>query len=122
MKVTDYYPIFYASDAEAEIKRFTEDLGFSLKHKPNIEFLDYFVLENDNKRRVDIVCSHFPADSFKDGFLGVRVNVDDFDEGLVYFKKQGYDIFGDVHENGSLKTALLTNGGGTYLALFQHKK
>lgn len=122
MKVTDYYPIFYASDAEAEIKRFTEDLGFSLKHKPNIEFLDYFVLENDNKRRVDIVCSHFPADSFKDGFLGVRVNVDDFDEGLVYFKKQGYDIFGDVHENGSLKTALLTNGGGTYLALFQHKR
>ena len=49
MKVTDYYPIFYANDIEAEIKRFTGGLGFFVKHRPNIEYLDYFVLENANK-------------------------------------------------------------------------
>ena len=122
MKVSDFYPIFYAEDIEAEIGRFTNDLGFTVKHRPKIEFLDYAVLENDKNRRVDIVCSHFPSDSFKKGFLGMRVNVDDFEAGVDYFKKQGYAVFGDVHENDHLVTALLTNGEGSCLALFQHKK
>ena len=122
MKVTDYYPVFYATDIKAEIKRFKEDLGFSVKHEPKIEFLDYAVLENENKRRIDIVCSHFPADSFKDGYLGMRVNVDDYDEGAVYFQKRGYSVFGDVHDTATAKTALLTKGDGEYIILFQHKK
>lgn len=122
MKVTDCYPIFYAEDIEAEVKRFTEDLGFSVKHRPVLEFLDYVVLENENKRRVDIVRSYFPADSFKNGFLGMRVNVDDFDEGIAYYQAHGYDIFGTVHEIKSSVYALLTNGDGTYLVLFDHKK
>jgi hypothetical protein len=121
MKVTDFYPIFYAEDLEAETKRFTEVLGFEVKHRPQIEFLDYVVLENKNKRRVDIVCSHFPADSFKDGFLGMRVNVDDFDEGVSYFEAQGYSIFGTAHETDSSITALLTKGDGTYMVIFHHK-
>lgn len=122
MKVTDCYPIFYSDDMEAAVKHFTEDLGFSLKHRPRIEMLDYAVLENENHRRVDIVRSYFPADSFKDGFLGMRVNVDDFEEGVLYFKSRGYDIFGTAHETESSVTALLTNGDGTYLVMFHHKK
>ena len=122
MKVTDFYPIFYAEDLEAEVKRFTEDLGFTVKHRPRIEMLDYVALENENKRRVDIVRSYFPADSFKDGFLGMRVNVDDFDEGVSYFNALGYSVFGTPHETDSFITALLTNGGGSYLVLFNHKK
>ena len=122
MKVSDFYPIFYAEDIEAGIRRFTEDLGFTVKHRPQIEFLEYAVLENDNKRRVDVVCSHFPADSFKDGYLGMRVNVDDFDEGVAYFKALGYSIFGTVHETESAIHALLTKGDGTYMVIFHHKK
>ena len=122
MKVTDYYPIFYAADIEAETRRFTEELGFSVKHKPKIEYLDYVVLENEKKRRVDIVHSLFPSDSFKEGFLGMRVNVDDFDEGISYFKAQGYALFGTAHETESSVTALLTKGDGSYLVLFHHKK
>ena len=122
MKVNDYYPIFYAEDIEAETKRFTEELGFSVIHEPRIEFLDYVTLENEKKRRVDIVCSHFPADSFKEGFLGMRANVDDFDEGVAYFEAQGYAIFGTAHETESAITALLTKGDGTYVVLFHHKR
>ena len=122
MKVSDFYPIFYAEDIEAGIRRFTEDLGFTVKHRPQIEFLEYAVLENDNKRRVDVVCSHFPADSFKDGFLGMRVNVDDFDEGVSCFEAQGYSIFGTTHETDSSVHALLTKGDGTYMVIFHHKK
>ena len=121
MKVTDYYPIFYANDIEAEIKRFTGDLGFFVKHRPNIEYLDYVVLENANKRCVDIVCSHFPADSFKEGFLGMRVNVDNFEEGVSYFGEQGYEVFGTAHETESSVTALLKKDDGSYLVLFHHK-
>jgi len=122
MQVTDFYPVFYCEDIENEIKRFTEDFGFELKHKPQIEFLDYAVLENKNNRRVDLVCSHFPADSFKEGFLGMRVNVDDFDEGVAYFEALGYSVFGTAHETESSVTALLTKGDGAYLILFNHKK
>ena len=75
MKVTDFYPIFYTNDVEAEIERYAKDLGFALKHRPEIEFLDYAVLENKNGRRIDLVCSHFPSDSFTEGYLGMRANV-----------------------------------------------
>ena len=122
MKVSDCYPIFYAEDIEAEVRHFTDGLGYSVKHRPQLELLDYVVLENDKQRRVDIVRSFFPADSFKDGFLGMRVNVDDFDEGISYFKTQGYEVFGTAHEIGSSVYALLTNGDGTYLVIFHHKK
>ena len=122
MKVTDCYPIFYSEDIDAAAKRFTEDLGFSVKHRPKLEMLDYVILENENKRRVDIVRSYFPADSFKEGFLGMRVNVDDFDESVAYFKEHGYEVFGTAHEIESSVYALLTNGDGTYLVLFHHKR
>ena len=122
MKVTDYYPIFYAEDLEKEIRRFTEDLGFEVKHRPEIEYLDYAVLENEKKRRIDLVCSHFPADNFKEGFLGMRANVDNYDEGLAYFEKQGYSVFGTAHETDSSVTALLTKGDGSYIVLFNHKR
>ena len=121
MKVTDYVPIFYTENMETEIKRFTEDLGFTVVHKPQIEYLEYAVLENENKRRVDLVCSHFPEDSFKEGFLGMRVNVDNFDEGVSYFENQGYSIFGEAHDTVSSIVALLTKEDGTYIVLFQHK-
>lgn len=120
MKITDCYPLFYAEDIEAVIKRFTEDMGFTVKHRPKIENLDYVVLENENNRRVDIVRSHFPADSFKDGFLGMRVNVDDFDEGVAYYKSKGYAVFGTAHETGSSVVALLSKGDSSYLVLFHH--
>ena len=122
MKITDYYPIFYTEDVEAEARRYAEDLGFNVIHRPNIEYLDYAVLENENKRRIDLVRSYFPADSFSEGFLGMRANVDDFDEGVFYFETQGYTIFGTAHETASSITALLTRGDGTYIVVFHHKK
>ena len=116
MKITDYYPIFYTEDVEAEARRYAD------KHRPEIEYLDYAVLENANKRRIDLVRSFFPADSFKEGYLGMRANVDDFDEGLAYFEKQGYSLFGTKHETDSSVTALLTKNGSDFIVLFHHKK
>ena len=122
MKVTDFYPVFYAEDVDAAIKRFTEDLGFTLNHRPDIEYLNYAVLENDKNRRVDIVCSYFPADSFSEGFLGMRANVDDFDEGVAYFEGMGYSFSGDPHETETSVTGLMTKGDGNYIIVFHHKR
>lgn len=55
------------------------------------------------------------------GYLGMRANVDDFDEGLEIFKAWGYSLFGTKHETGSSITGLLSRGKGTYVVLFQHK-
>ena len=52
----------------------------------------------------------------------MRVNVDNYDEGVSYFESQGYAIFGTAHETESYKTALMTKGGGSYLVIFHHKK
>ena len=70
MKVSDCYPIFYAENLEAEVKHFTEDLGFSVKHNPRLEMLDYVVLENEHHRRVDIVRSFFRRTPSKTGTWG----------------------------------------------------
>ena len=121
MIVNDYYPVFYTDDLETETRRLTEDLGFTVKHSPKIEFLDYVVLENANKRRVDLVCSHFPADSFVEGFFGMRANVDDFDAGMELFGAQGYALFGEPHETETSITGLLTKAGREYIILFHHK-
>lgn len=84
MIVTDFYPVFYTDDVDAEIKRYAGDLGFTLKHRPQIAFLDYAVLENGKGRCIDIVCSHFPADNFSEGYFGMRANVSDYDRGAAY--------------------------------------
>ena len=54
--------------------------------------------------------------------LDMRVNVDDYDEGVSYFAARGYAIFGTAHETESSKTVLMTKGDGSYLVIFHHKK
>ena len=122
MKVTDYYPVFYASDVEAEVKRLEEVFGFTVIHNPAIENVEYYVLENEHKRRIDLVYPHFPLGSFSDGYWGMRVNVDNFEEGVAYFKEQGYSILGQVIEDGPKTLALLAKNDGTFLAIFHHNK
>ncbi|MBR3346624.1 MAG: hypothetical protein IKG37_06055 [Solobacterium sp.] len=122
MKVKDFYPIIYTEDIEAEIKRYTEFFGFTVKHRPDIEYLEYVVLENEHGRRIDLVCSHFPADSFSEGFLGMRANVDNYDEAVEWFKSEGYELVGTAHETKSSITALLSKNNKSYIVVFQHKK
>ena len=41
--------VLYVEDLEAEIQRYSKDLGFTVKHRPKIEYLDYAVLENEKR-------------------------------------------------------------------------
>ena len=70
MKVTDYYPIIYATDIEAEIKRYTEDLRLSTSLILNswiMRFLKMIIKDalisfariflRTHSRRVSLVCA-----------------------------------------------------------------
>ena len=121
MNVTSYYPVFYAEDLEAEAKRYTEDLGFTIKHKTEVKDLQYYILEN-NGNRIDLVhttISHLP---FSSGYYGIRVNVDNFEEGLTYFKNQGMTPEGEIRETDSARSVVLIGHDGSRIILFQHMK
>jgi len=121
MKVTSYYPVFFAEDLEAEAKRYTEDLGFTIKHKTDVKDLQYYILEN-NGNRIDLVHTTIPFRSSTSGFYGMRVNVDQFEEGLEYFKGQGMIQEGEIRETDSARSVVLVGRDGARIVLFQHVK
>ena len=121
MKVTSYYPVFFAEDLEAEVKRYTEDLGFSVVHRTQVKDLEYYVLDN-NGNRIDLMHTSVPFAPLESGFYGMRVNTDDFDEGLEYFKNQGMKQQGETRVTESNKSAVLIRRDGMRIILFHHIK
>ena len=121
MKVTSYYPVFYAENLEEEARRYIEDLGFSVVHKIQVKDVEYYILDNGGNR-IDLIHSVLPFTTIDSGFYGMRVNVDDFDEGYEYFKNQGRVQEGDVRENDSSKSVVLVGRDGMRIVLFHHKK
>lgn len=121
MKVSSYYPVFYAEDLEAEVKRYTEDLGFVVKHKTDVKELRYYILEN-NGNRIDLVQTSLPFLSASNGYYGIRVNVDRFEDGLEYFKGRGMVQEGPERETDSARYAVLVGRDGSRIVLFQHIK
>jgi len=121
MKITSYYPVFFAEDLEAEVKRYTEDLGFTVKHKTEVKDLSYYILEN-NGNRIDVVHTTIQHLPFEKGFYGIRVNVDNFEEGMSYFKGQGMKQEGNIRETDSARSAVLIGRDGSRIILFQHIK
>ena len=119
MKVTSYYPVFFAEDLEAEVKRYTEDLGFSVVHWIEVKGLEYYVLDNGGNR-IDLVRATLPFAPFQNGFYGMRVNTDNFDEGYAYFKQLGMTQEGETSVTDSSKTAVLVGHDGMRIVLFQH--
>ena len=121
MKVTAYYPVFYAENLEEEAKRYTEELGFTIVHRLAVKDLEYYVLDNGGNR-IDLIHSTLPFLTFETGFYGMRVNVDDFDEGLAYFKARGMVQEGETRDEESRKTAVLQGRDVSRIILFHHKK
>ena len=121
MKVTSYYPVFYAEDLEAEAKRYIDELGFCVVHRIQVKGMEYYVLDNGGNR-IDLIHSTLPYATFQTGFYGMRVNVDNFDEGYEYFKNLGMVQQGDIAETDSNKSVVLIGHDGMRTILFHHKK
>ena len=123
MKVSSYYPMFYVKDIESEIKRYQEDFGFEVMHHPEIDKIDLYVLGVGDGTRINLVHSDLPDFNFEeDGLMGMRVNVDDFDEGVAYFEGRGYEKATSVIETESFKAMRLKKSNSDQIVIFYHKK
>ena len=123
MKITTFNPFVVTEQVDDTIKLF-EALGFERRHtKEGIEIADrtdtVIRMKDANGFYLDVLQSE--AEAARDT-VGIRINVDDFDEGVSYFEARGYSVFGEAHETDSSVTALMTNGDGSYLVIFHHKK
>ena len=123
MKVTSYAPVFYAKDVEIKLKRYQDVLGLELLHQPKTNRFDLYVLGAEDGTRINIIHSDNPAFSnMEDGFIGMRVNVDDFDEGVAFFKEQGFTEAAPVDDTESFKAIVLNMSGSDSVVVFYHKK
>ena len=121
MKVSAYYPVFYCEDLDAEAKRYVEDLGFTIRHRTEVKNFEYIVLEN-NGTRIDLAHVTLPFSSSETGFYGMRVNVDNFDEGVEYFKGRGLIPEGAARESASSISQVMIGRDGSRVIIFHHKK
>ena len=117
MTITSFYPIFCYKDTDAAIKRY-EEIGFKVIHKFENGHLKHYVLEVGNDCLDIMYDGNIPVE---DGYFGMRVNVRDFEEGMEYFKKCGYNkvLMEPVSGNNSIHVGL-TNKKGERILLYYH--
>lgn len=88
MKIKSFYPLIFTTDANATMENL-EAFGFTPAHnKEGSTDVGYalHVLKDTDEHRVDVLESTIiPRD-----FVGVRVNVFDYDEAVTELKAQGY--------------------------------
>ena len=119
MTITAFYPILYAKDADAALKRYTEELGFVHKHTVNLGYLKSYILEHDGYH-VDIATTEREAFQMPDGYYAMRVNVREFDEALAYYQALGYHtVMPPVHTE-SADLVLLVNQDSDRIFLYHH--
>ena len=120
MTITSFYPIFCYKDTDAAVKRY-EETGFKVLHKFENDHLRHYVLEVASDRLDIIYDENIPVE---DGYFGMRVNVRDFEEGLEYFKKCGFDkvLMEPVSMNNSIHVALMNKKGERILLYYHIRK
>lgn len=88
MKIKSFYPLIFTTDAKTTMKNL-ETFGFTPAHnREGSTDVGYalHVLKDNAEHRVDVLESTV----IPRNFVGVRVNVDDYDEAVSELKAQGY--------------------------------
>ena len=120
MEITACYPEIFVKDLDAALKRYTEELGFKRLHTVDDGFVKLHVLDLQGCR-VDIFTSDDKDIRMEqDGFYAMRVNVRDFDEGIAYYRAQGYRITLGPASTPFMKLAVLEKETGERIFLFHH--
>ena len=121
MKITTFNPQIIAKDAEAVIKNF-EALGFVRTHERE-DVGDFHVkatrMKDPNGFFLDVSQG---AEIPMDALVGIRMNVDDFDEAYEMLKAQGFkNLYGDkAIEIPASKSAVMLSPTGYAINLVQH--
>ena len=123
MKITTFNPQIIAKDAEAVIKDF-EALGFVRTHERE-DVGDFHVkatrMKDPNGFFLDVSQG---AEIPMDALVGIRMNVDDFEEAYAKLKAQGFkNIYGDdVIDTPSSRSAVMISPNGYAINLIEHIK
>lgn len=116
MKVTSYYPQIYAADVDATVKQYCDDLGFTVKHTQDGD-AKLVVLQNEHGDRVDIMTL---PDGQKEGFAGMRMNVDKLEDGIDYFIVKGWRKITSIETKFSGRYCTMETKEGVKVNLVHH--
>lgn len=92
MKVTSYYPVWVVHEFNKDIEEHMEAMGMKIIHHVDMSFkgmnFSQYIYENELGQRLSVSVS----DDKKrpEGIYSMYVNVDNFEEGVVYFAEKGY--------------------------------
>ena len=123
MKITTFNPQIITKNAEPIVKLF-EELGFEKRHNPkgigelNVEGIR---MKDGGGFHLDI---SEPNIDLPQDMVGIRMNVDDFDEAYKMLQEHGFkNVYGDkTVETASSRSAVMISQTGFAINLIQHIK
>lgn len=122
MKVTSFNPVYGTENIE-EAAAFFAELGFGRIHSFEKEGFEIVTLENEAGLRMDIMNSDYVRSAGIDGFFANRLNVDDLDEALEFFKRNGAEQLSPViQEADSREIVNIRTGNGDIYSVIHHLK
>lgn len=121
MTVKTFYPVVVTPAADAVLASL-ETFGFAGSHEKHgiaENKNDHFVLKDGNGNHVDVVSSHVVPRSF----VGIRVNVDNFDEAVAELTAKGYENRHPVTvESTSSRSTMMVSPEGVFYLITEHVK
>ena len=123
MKITSFNPQIITKNADPIIALFKE-LGFDVRHdqegigEMNVEGIR---MMNPDGFYLDISC---PDTDLPHDMVGIRMNVDDFDEAYRLLLKNGFkNVYGEkTVDTATSRSAVMISSSGFAVNLIQHKK
>ena len=122
MKITGMFPAITCKNSEELIKFLCDNFGFHIAHTPQAIVSENqsdrcYILKNENGIRFDAV--HFDVD---EPICGMCINVDNFDEALSVFEKEGYKQKTEPVVVDNSKKVLIEKDTNIPILLIQHLK
>lgn len=123
MKITTFNPQIFTNNADPIVQLF-EEMGFEKRHDQ--EGIGELKVEGIRMKDaggfyldISIPQMQLPKD-----MIGIRMNVDDFDEAYAMLKEHGFkNVYGDkITETRSSRSAVMISSTGFAINLVQHIK
>ena len=105
MTVTAYYPEVYVNELDLALEEFRW-IGFKCLETVENDIMKMYILEI-NGNRLAIYSSDMSEYQVDEGIFGIRADVTDFEEGLIYYKDQGYKPVLGPKTEGSERIVIL---------------
>ena len=125
MKITSFNPFISTTHPDEAVSLFG-DIGFEKRHtKKGIEIADrddtVIRMKDDNGFHLDILK---PETEQAADIVGIRMNVDDFDEAYKMLREKGFkNLYGDeTVSTDSSKAAMMVSPSGFNICIIQHIK